>query len=412
VADTQVQVLRLGIIGLGQAIARIFQQYPHIQKLPYRIVAACDLRAEARDQFERQFGGAAYDDAEALCNDPNVDVVYVATPPALHRQHVEMAARAHKHVVVEKPMALSLEDCAAMIKCCDDNGVKLLAGHTHSFDAPIRKMREIASSGKYGNVLMINTMNFNDFNSRPWPPSQLEYTKGPILDQGPHQVDLTRQIAGGLVKTLRAQTIWDSIHNCYGGYICQLAFDNGVAANLTFDARSYFDTAELNGWCAEGGGDRDPESNVKMLRNYEKFSAIAPNDLERVFDEQKNQGRFGAGNIVQETWELWGIHPPEKITHQPYFGFTVVALDRAAMRQSLDGLLIYSREGRQEIPLEQEMRGRAAELMDLYNGVVNGKPIFHDGRWGMATLEICLGIMQSAKEQRELTMSHQVPLPD
>jgi phthalate 4,5-cis-dihydrodiol dehydrogenase len=405
-------VLRLGIIGLGQAIARIFQQYPHIEKLPYRIVAAADLREEARTQFRRQFGGTAYDNAEDLCKDPNVDVVYVATPPHFHRPHVELAAKHKKHVIVEKPMSLSLEDCAAMIACCDDNGVKLLAGHTHSFDAPIRKMREIAVSGALGNVVMINTWNFNDFNSRPWPPSQLDTTKGPILDQGPHQVDLVRQIGGGLVRTVRGQTIWDGIHNCYGGYICLLGFDNGVSASLVFDARAYFDTSELNGWVGEGGAPRDPQSNVNMLRNYEKFAAIAPNDLERVFDEQKNQGRFGAGNIDQDTWKLWGIEKPERVVHQPYFGFTVVSLERGAMRQSEDGLVLYSRDGRAEISLDKEMRGRAAELMDLYNGVALGKTIFHDGRWGMATLEICLAIMQSAREQRELTMTHQVPLPD
>jgi phthalate 4,5-cis-dihydrodiol dehydrogenase len=409
---TENSVLRLGFIGLGQAVARIFQQYPYIQKLPYRIVAAAEPRAEAREQFRREFNGEVYEHAEELVRSPNVDVVYVATPPRLHREHVELAARYKKHVIVEKPMALSLDECASMIKCCEDNGVKLLAGHTHSFDAPIRKMREIALSGRLGKVLMINTWNFNDFNARPWPPSQLDTTRGPILDQGPHQVDLVRQIAGGLVKTVRAQTIWDGVHRCHGGYICLLEFDNGVSASLVFDARSYFDTSELFWWVGEGGVPRDPMTNVMMLRNYRKMAAAAPNDLERVFDEQKNQGRYGAGNIDPETWKLWGIERPEGVTHQPFFGLTVVSFERGAIRQSADGLIVYGDEGPEELPLGQEMRGRAAELMDLHNGVVDGKRIFHDGRWGMATLEICLAIMQSAEEHREIAMTRQVPLLD
>ena len=405
-------VLRLGFIGLGQAVARMLQQYPHVKKLPYKVSAAAEPRADARAQFERDFGGRTYERAEDLCKSPEVDVVYIATPPELHREHVELAASHGKHIVVEKPMALSLDDCAAMIDICEKKGVKLLAGHTHRFDAPIRKMRDIVTSGRIGKLAMINSWNFNEFNPRPWPTAELKASFGPILNQGPHQVDIVRQIAGGMVRSVRAQKVWDGLRGVDGGYACFLEFENGVPASLTYDARGYFDTSELFWWVGEGGAPRDPNSNVHILRNFRKLSHLGAEELERVLEAQKDQGRYGAGNNDPEMWKLWGYDGPDEIKHQPFFGITVVSCERGAIRQSPDGLLVYGDEGVEEVSLSQELRGRAAELMDLYNGVVHGKPIFHDGRWGMATLEVCLAIIQSANERREIQMTRQVPMPD
>ena len=80
------------------------------------------------------------------------------------------------------------------------------------------------------------------------------------------------------------------------------------------------------------------------------------------------------------------------------------------MRQSAKGLYLYDSKGVSEMLLEQEVRGRAAELMDLYRGVVHGERIFHDGGWGMATLEICLAILNSAKSRSEVILKHQTSL--
>ena len=402
-------ILRLGFIGLGQAVARMLQQYPHIKNLPYRIAAAAEPRALAREKFQQDFGGETFERAEDLCKSPNVDVVYIATPPEMHRAHVEMAASHGKHIVVEKPIALSLDDCAAMIEICERNGVKLLAGHTHSFDAPIRKMREIVESGDIGDLVMINSWNFNEFNPRPWPTAELKTSFGPILNQGPHQVDIIRQIAGGAVRSVRAQKIWDGLRGVEGGYICFIEFENGVPASLVYDARGYFDTSELHGWVAEGGGPRDPMSNVNMLRNFKKLSGLGDEERERVLESQKDHGRYGAIDDP-EMWKLWGYAGPEEIKYQPFFGLTIASCQRGAIRQSPNGLLIHGDEGVKEVSLSKELRGRAAELMDLYNGVVHGKTIFHDGRWGMATLEVCLAIVQSGTERREIQMSRQVAM--
>lgn len=84
--------------------------------------------------------------------------------------------------------------------------------------------------------------------------------------------------------------------------------------------------------------------------------------------------------------KFWGYRGTKEINNHDFFGLTLVSCEHGAMRQSAKGLYLYDNKGVTEILLEKEVRGRAAELMDLYRGVVHDERIFHDGRWGMATL--------------------------
>src|SRR5687768_9976392 len=117
--------------------------------------AFADPRVElagATDPRKPAFEGRFFASVEALCRSPDIDVVYVATPHPLHAEHACLAARHGKHVLVEKPMALSLDECRRMIDAARQAGVQLLVGHSHSFDSPIRKTRELIQTGRYGKL--------------------------------------------------------------------------------------------------------------------------------------------------------------------------------------------------------------------------------------------------------------------
>ena len=141
-------MLRLGMAGLGVASTQIL---PPISALPYiKITAAADTRSDALAKFRETYKGEAFTSVEAMCLSPNVDAIYIATPNQLHAQHAIAAAEHGKHIIVEKPMAMTLAECDAMNEAADKYGVKLLCGHTHSFDPPVRKMREIAEKSGNG----------------------------------------------------------------------------------------------------------------------------------------------------------------------------------------------------------------------------------------------------------------------
>jgi hypothetical protein len=146
-----------------------------------------------------------------------------------------------------------------------------------------------------------------------------------------------------------------------------------------------------------------------MRQNYHQLEGRGERRLEEYLERQKEQGRYGAGEIDPEVWALWGYAGPEGIRHQPFFGITIASCERGAMRQSLDGLIVYGDTAVSEVPLARERRARAAELMDMYDGIVNGKPLYHDGAWGRATLEVCLAMIESGRTRKEIPMKLQVP---
>ena len=114
--------LRLGVAGLGRAFAVMSGAFrdPRVE-----LVAGADPRSEARDRFSADYGARGYPTVAELCADPAVEVVYVATPHERHAEHARLAAAAKKHILVEKPMALSIEDCRAMISAARKAGVQL-----------------------------------------------------------------------------------------------------------------------------------------------------------------------------------------------------------------------------------------------------------------------------------------------
>jgi phthalate 4,5-cis-dihydrodiol dehydrogenase len=384
--------------GLGVASTQIL---PPTSRLPYvKVTAAADTRADALDKFRAAYGGEAFNSVEAMCDSPNVDAVYIATPNELHARHVIAAAERGKHVIVEKPMALSIDECDAMNEAAEKHRVKLLCGHTHSFDPPIRKIREIVKSGELGKLCMIHSWNYNEFMYRPRMRHELATSRGVVLNQGPHHVDIARLIGGGMVRSVRAMTgIWDKTRAHEGSYTCYLEFEDGTPATLVYSGYGFFDTAELFGWVGEGGQYREPETNLKVRRQLRQVGSAEE-------EEKLKEGmRFG-GQREGEYSHVWSGE-----RKQPFFGFALVSCERGDIRQTPDGLFIYGETDKQEIPLDAGRRGREAELEELYNAVVHNRPVFHDGRWGTATLEVCLAMLESARERKEIFLSHQVPSP-
>jgi phthalate 4,5-cis-dihydrodiol dehydrogenase len=385
--------------GLGVASTQIL---PPLSSLPYiKITAAADTRADALEKFRAAYGGETFDSVEAMCASPNVDAVYIATPNQLHARHVIAAAERGKHVIVEKPMALSIDECEAMNEAADKHRVKLLCGHTHSFDPPIRKIREIIKRGELGKLCMIHSWNYNEFMYRPRMKHELATSRGVVLNQGPHHVDIARLIGGGMVRSVRAMTgIWDKARAHEGSYSCYLEFEDGTPATLVYSGYGFFDTAELFSWVGEGGQYREPETNLKVRS---RLRAVGSAEEE---EQLKEAMRFG-GQREGEYSHVWSGE-----RKQPFFGFTLVSCERGDIRQTPDGLFIYGETEKREIPIEAGRRGREAEVEELYNAVVHNRPVFHDGRWGTATLEVCLAMLESASQRKEIFLSHQVPSPE
>ena len=235
--------LRIGVAGLGRAFTLMLPTFLADRRV--RLVAACDPRPEARRQFSSDFGGATYADIDGLVRDPAVQVVYIASPHALHAPQTALAAAHGKHVLVEKPMALTLADCDAMIAACAVAGVQLVVGHCHSFDTPFLRTRDIVASGEFGRLRMIQSLNYTDHSYRPRRPEELDTATGGgvVYSQGAHQVDIVRLLAGSAVVRVRsALGAWDPQRPTEGAYAALLWFADGAVANIVYSGYGHFDS--------------------------------------------------------------------------------------------------------------------------------------------------------------------------
>ena len=113
--------VRFGVVGLGRAFMLMlpgFRADPRV-----KLVAAAAPREQSRNAFEAEFGGRTYADIKGLCADPEVEAIYVATPHQFHCAHVIAAAKAGKHVLVDKPLSVSMEDGTAMVSAAREAGI-------------------------------------------------------------------------------------------------------------------------------------------------------------------------------------------------------------------------------------------------------------------------------------------------
>lgn len=370
--------IRLGIAGLGMAGLAFI---PAIAAHPgFQLVAV----AEPDGSVAVPPGVARHDDLAAMLRQDGLDGVIIATPTPLHAAHTLAVLAAGRHVVLEKPMACDLGQALAMAEAADMAGRVVLIGHSHSFDLPIRRMRALIDEGSLGRVRMINTWCFSDWMYRPRRPDELVVATGGgvTLRQGAHQIDVIRLLGGGLLRSVRAQTFdWDPARRAIGAHSAWMEFTNGAAASAIYNGYGGFDTAELTAGITEWG-----------------FHQPQARPSSRVPDANQAQAKRARANASDKS----------DAPFQPHFGITVASCERGDIRQSPEGLIVYSAAGRREIAFAERQTPHRLVLDELLGAIVRGVKPLHDARWGLANLETCLAMIASAETGASVALRHQV----
>lgn len=196
--------LRWGIIGCGDVArrraARAIQVQPESE-----LVAACRRDATALRSFCEDYGiGKAYAKAEHLIADSSLHAVYIATPVGCHREQAVQAAQAGKHVLLEKPMALDVAECDAILSACRDAGVTLGIAYYRRFYPVIARMKELIQDGAIGTPLSIRAATATrvltpDFEGY-WRVDPAQSGGGPLMDLGSHRLDLFATFFGAPIE--------------------------------------------------------------------------------------------------------------------------------------------------------------------------------------------------------------------
>jgi phthalate 4,5-cis-dihydrodiol dehydrogenase len=384
--------LRVGVAGLGRAFGVMLPTLAGDSRI--ELAAAADTRAEARTRFAADFSAKAYETVEELCADPGVEAIYVATPHQFHARHSVLAAQQGKHLLVEKPLALTLDECAAITEAARRAEVHLVVGHSHSFDAPVMRLRALVDSGAFGAVRMINAINYTDYLYRPRRPEELDTAQGggAVFNQAAHQVDIVRLIGGGRVVSVRAATgAWDATRPTEGAYAALLTFAGGAFASLTYNGYGNFDSDEFQGWVGEMGQAKKAYSAAPRPR-------FASAEEETAFKNARNYG--GAEYCA----------PAMQAPMHQHFGSLLVSCERADLRAVPNGVMIYQSGTARLDAVPAPSVPRVEVIDELYQAVVHEVAPLHGGAWAMATLEAVLAILTSAREGRDVVLTHQVAL--
>ncbi len=386
--------LRLGVAGLGRAFMLMLPTLAHHPRIT--LAACADPRPEARARFRQDFPGAsAHETVEALCDDPEVEAIYLATPHQHHAAQATQAASAGRHVLVEKPMAVTLAEAEAMVAAHARAGTHLVIGHSHGQDAPVRHARRLIASGEVGAPRLVTALTCTDFLWRPRRPEELDTAQGGgvVFSQAAHQLDIIRVLCGGMLRSIRAQTIPG--RGTEGAYAAFLSFEGG-AATATYSGFGRYDSDALLGWIGEMGTRKAPTR---------PGAARITLDTRHEVEAKRARGYGGAGHAPG----LPEAAPPE---FHNSFGLVLVQCDRADLRLTPEGVEAHGDDGLRLHSSPLPPLPRAEVLDELADAVLGGILPRHDGALGLATLEACLGLLASARDGREVELHHQTRFKD
>lgn len=267
--------VRIGLIGCGTIAEKQLAGLAQIGRV--RLVATADVTAERAALLADRHGAArSYTDHRQLLDDADVDAVIVSTPNHLHAQHTIDAAGAGKHVLVQKPLALTLQDIDAMDRAVKSAGVTAMALMMNRFTPSYVRLKELLDRRTFGAPLVYRTHFSHAGIYKSYKPTShwfLDRAKaggGPLLDLGVHHFDLLRWLSGQEVVSVSAEVATlGAEQESENNALVSLTFSDGAIAQLFLSFTTSLPTgfhvqrvevygATGSAWCAPATVERPP----------------------------------------------------------------------------------------------------------------------------------------------------------
>ena len=186
-------MIRVGIIG---KIAQVRHLPEYAANPNAQVVAYYDKNMARAEEMAAKYGGKVYDSFYQLIDEPDIDAVSICVENRSHAEICTAALYAGKHVLCEKPMAVTLAECESMVAAAERNGKHLMIGHNMRFDPVHRKARKLLESGIIGDVITFRSV-FGNSGPEGWSPDRDAWffdknkaAMGALSDMGIHKVDL------------------------------------------------------------------------------------------------------------------------------------------------------------------------------------------------------------------------------
>ena len=314
------------------------------------LAAVCDIVPEKAQAVGARFNVPAFTDMDEMAKSVDIDVFVVLTESGRHAEHVINLAKYGKHIMVEKPMSLSLPDADAMIRACDAAGVKLFVVKQNRFNVPVQKLREAVEAGRFGKMVL-GTVRVrwarpqSYYDQDPWRGTWA-YDGGVLTNQASHHVDLLEWMMGDV----------DSV------------FAKATTALVDIEAE---DTAVVVLKFASGA-----------LGVIEATTAVRPKDLEGSISVLGEKGTVEIGGFAVNQMKHWNFVEPEEGDAE------------VVERYSVNPPSVYG-------------YGHKAYYDHVIDSIRNDKKHLVDGLEGRRSLELINAIYESVETGREVSLRFQ-----
>ena len=338
-------MIRFGLLGCGRIAKRHADLLGTGQVAGASLAAVCDIDESRAAAYGKSHAVPAFSNLGDMLASGKVDAVSVLTPSGFHAEHAIQVAQAGKHVVVEKPMALRLDDADAMIRACDIAGVKLFVVKQNRFNVPVVKLREALMAGRFGR-LVLGTVRVR------WCREQSYYDQdawrgrwdmdgGVLANQASHHVDMLEWMMGS-VQSVHARSVTALVDiEAEDTAVATIRFRNGALGVI--EATTAARPKDMEGSISilgETGAVEIAGFAVNSIRTWQ-FSSPLPED-----DEIKSR---------------FSVNPPNVYGygHQAYYQHVVDGL-KSGVGALVDGL-----EGRKSLEL----------VSALYESIETGREV-------------------------------------
>lgn len=341
-------MLKIGLVGCGR-IAKRHSELLGLKKIQNASLAAvCDVKIERAKKIGEQFNVPYYTDMDQMMKNESIDLVSILTESGNHAKHVVNLAKYGKHLVVEKPIALTLDDADLMIKTCVENNCKLFVIKQNRFNVPVLKLRQAYEAGRFGK-LILGTVRVR------WCRKQAYYDQadwrgtwsldgGVLANQASHHIDMLEWMMGDV----------ESVFAKSNNYLVNIEAEDTAIATLKFK----------NG----------------ALGLIEATTATRPNDLEGSISILGEKGSVVISGFAVNKIQSWDFEKKEKID------------DDVLIKYSVNPPDIYG-------------FGHKAYYEHVVDCIINNKKHLIDGISGKKSLEIITAIYQSIETNKEVFLN-------
>jgi len=340
------KIINFALIGCGRIAKRHSELLGNNQIKGARLIAVCDNVIEKAEKISSKFGVPSYADMNKMMQEEEVDVVVVLTPSGLHAKHVVALAKYGKDVMVEKPMALTLDDADSMIEACDNNNCHLFIIKQNRFNVPVVKLREAYESDRFGK-LILGTVRVR------WARHQSYYDQdewrgtwamdgGVLTNQASHHVDMLEWMMGDVESVFARATTALADIEAEDTAVVTLKFKNGALGVIEATTATR---------------PKDLEGSISILgtKGNVVIGGFAVNQMQSWVFEDKH---VDDDKVLEE----YSVNPPNVygFGHQAYYEHVVDCISSCG-KNLVDGL-----QGRKSIEL----------ISAIYESVETGKEVF------------------------------------